>query len=100
MHVMLLAAADNATRIVFPEIDELIWGGIAFLVVLVLLSRVAFPALQKGLQARSDAIRSELERAEQARLEAEQKREEYERRIAEARQEADRIIHEATEASE
>jgi F-type H+-transporting ATPase subunit b len=100
MHVMLLAAADNATRIVLPEIDELIWGGLAFLVVLLLLSRVAFPALRKGLEARQDAIRSELERAEQARLEAEQKREEYERRIAEARQEADRIIHEATEASE
>jgi F-type H+-transporting ATPase subunit b len=100
MHVMLLAAADNATRIVFPATDELIWGGLAFLVVLLLLSRVAFPALRKGLEARQDAIRSELERAEQARLEAEQKREEYERRIAEARQEADRIIHEATEASE
>jgi F-type H+-transporting ATPase subunit b len=100
MHVMLLAAADNATRIVLPEIDELIWGGIAFLVVLVLLSRVAFPALQKGLQARSDAIRSELERAEQARLEAEQKREQYERQIADARQEVDRLIHEATEAAE
>jgi F-type H+-transporting ATPase subunit b len=97
---MLLAATDNATRIVFPAPDELIWGGIAFLVVLVLLSRVAFPALRKALQARQDAIRNELERAEQARLEAEQKREQYERQIADARQEVDRLIHEATEAAE
>ncbi len=99
MHVMLLAA-DNATRIVLPEIDELIWGGLAFLVVLLLLSKVALPNLRKALQARQDAIRNELERAEQARLEAEQKREQYERQIADARQEADRLIHEATEAAE
>jgi F-type H+-transporting ATPase subunit b len=95
-----LAAADNATRIVLPEIDELIWGGLAFAVVLLLLSRVAFPALRKGLEARQNAIRDELERAEQARLEAEQRREEYEGRLAQARQEADRIIAEATEAAE
>jgi F-type H+-transporting ATPase subunit b len=101
MHLMLLAqGADNATRIVLPAVDELIWGGLAFLVVLVLLSRVAFPALRKALQARQEAIRSELERAEQARLEAEQKREQYERQIADARGEADRLIREATEAAE
>jgi len=101
MHLMLLAQeANNATRIVLPEIDELIWGGLAFLVVLLLLSKVALPNLRKALQARQDAIRSELERAEQARLEAEQKREQYERQIADARQEADRLIREATEAAE
>ena len=91
---------DAATRLVLPEIDELIWGSIAFLILFALLARVAFPALRKGLQAREQAIRAELERAEQARVEAEQKREEYDRRIAEARNEADRLVKEATEAAE
>jgi F-type H+-transporting ATPase subunit b len=90
----------EATRLVLPEIDELIWGAFAFLVVFVALSRIAFPRLRQGLQAREQAIRAELERAEQARVEAEQKREEYDRRIAEARDEADRIVKEATEAAE
>ena len=90
----------EATRLVLPEIDELIWGTIAFAILFGLLSRVAFPALRKGLQAREQAIRAELERAEQARVEAEQKREEYDRRIAEARDEADRLVKEATEAAE
>jgi F-type H+-transporting ATPase subunit b len=90
----------DATRLVLPEIDELIWGAIAFGILFALLSRVAFPALRKGLQAREQAIRAELERAEQARLEAEQKREEYDRQINDARNEADRIVREATEAAE
>jgi F-type H+-transporting ATPase subunit b len=102
VHVLLLAAeaAESSTRIVLPEIDELIFGAVAFFLVLFLLARVAFPGLRKGLQAREDAIRGELERAEQARLEAEQKREQYDASLAKAREEADRIIHEATETAE
>lgn len=90
----------GATRLVLPEVDELIWGAIAFFALFALLAKVAFPALRRGLQAREQAIRAELERAEQARVEAEQKREEYDRRIADARNEADRIVREATEAAE
>jgi F-type H+-transporting ATPase subunit b len=90
----------DATRLVLPEIDELIFGAIAFFALLALLSRVAFPALRKGLQQREQAIRSELERAEQARLEGEQKREEYEQKLADARTEADRVIREASDAAE
>jgi F-type H+-transporting ATPase subunit b len=102
MHALMLLAQEGgeSTRIVLPEIDELIFGAIAFFALLALLSRVAFPALRKGLQQREQAIRSELERAEQARLESEQKREEYERQLADARAQADRIIREATEAAE
>ncbi len=93
-------AAADPTRVVLPEIDELIFGSIAFFVLLFVLSKVAFPALRKGLAEREQAIRSELERAEQARLETEAKREEYERQIADARGEADRIVREASEAAE
>jgi F-type H+-transporting ATPase subunit b len=103
MHTLLLLAQEGggeATRLVLPELDELIFGAIAFFALLALLSRVAFPALRKGLQQREQAIRSELERAEQARLESEQKREQYEQQLADARNEADRIIREASEAAE
>lgn len=99
---LLLAAeeGESATRLVLPEIDELIWGAVAFAILFIGLSKFAFPALKKGLEAREQAIRSELERAEQARLEAESKREEYDRAIADARNEADRIVREATEQAE
>lgn len=103
---VLLAAEETAgeaadpTRVVLPEWNELIWGAIAFFVLFIALAKFAFPRLRQSLQAREDAIRAELERAEQARLESEQKREEYERQIADARGEADRIIREATEQAE
>ncbi len=108
MRVLLLAqehapeGAEEAdpTRLVFPAVDELIWGTIAFAILFIALWKFAFPARTKGLEAREQAIRSELERAEQARLEAESKREEYDRRIAEARTEADRITREAAEQTE
>jgi F-type H+-transporting ATPase subunit b len=94
------AGGGEATRVVLPETDELIFGAIAFFLLLFVLSKVAFPALRKGLAEREQAIRSELERAEQARLEAETKREEYDRQLADARAEADRLMREATEAGE
>ena len=99
-HAPAAGGGSEATRVVLPEIDELIFGSIAFFLLLFVLSKVAFPALRKGLAEREQAIRSELERAEQARLETEAKREEYERQIADARGEADRIMREATEAAE
>jgi len=102
MHVVMLLAqaSSDPTRVVLPATDELIWGAIAFFILFGLLAKVAFPGLRKALQSREDAIRGELERAEQSRLEAESKREEYDKRIADARAEADRIIHEATESVE
>ena len=90
----------DPSRVVLPEWNELIFGAIAFFILLFVLSRIAFPALRKGLQTREQAIRDELERAEQARLEAEQKREEYDRRIADARNEADRMLKEAADTAE
>ncbi len=103
--LMLLAQehapeAADPTRVVLPEWNELIFGAVAFFILFGFLAWKAFPALRKGLQAREDAIRGELERAEQARLEAEQKREEYDRSIADARGEADRILKEASDAAE
>ncbi len=92
--------AADPTRVVLPEWNELIFGGIAFLILFAALAKIAFPGLRKGLQSREDAIRGELERAEQARLESEQKREEYEKQLANARAEADRIIREASEAAD
>jgi len=103
MHALLYLAQEaggGATRIVLPERDELIWGLFAFAILFFAVAKFGFPMLRKTLADREQAIRSELERAEQARLEAEGKREEYDRQIADARAEADRIMREATEAGE
>jgi F-type H+-transporting ATPase subunit b len=101
MHaVLFLAAEPSSTGLVLPKGDEFAWALLAFVILFAVLAKFAFPALRKGLDAREQAIRGELERAEQSRLEAEQKREEYDRRIADARTEADRIVREANESIE
>ena len=103
MHILLAAAEEaggGSTRLVLPEIDELIFGAVAFLVFFVVMAKLVFPGIRKALQAREQAIRSDLERAEQARQDAEEQREEYRRRLAEARAEADRIVKDAQAAAE
>jgi F-type H+-transporting ATPase subunit b len=80
---------------ILPEADELIFGSLAFLLVFVVLARYAFPRLNKGLKDREDKIRGDLERAEEARTEAESSLRRYEQQLQEARAEAGQIIEES-----
>src|SRR5712692_5708458 len=101
--MLILALAEkapDATSLVMPKLDELIPAAIAFVVFFLVMAKIAFPALRKGLQAREAAIKGELEKAEQARLDAEELMEEYRRQLADARTQADRIIKDAQAAAE
>lgn len=91
---------NSAPNLVTPELAEIFWGGLAFLIVLVVLLKFAFPALKQAMKAREERIRSDLERAEAARTEAESELADYHRQLAEARVEAGRIIEEAREAAD
>ena len=52
--VAAISAAD-------PEVGEIIWGGLAFLIVAFGLIKFGFPALRKGLADREAKIREDLE---------------------------------------
>jgi len=99
---MLVAASTNVTakNPILPETNEIIWTVIAFAIAFFILAKYAFPAMKKGLQAREDKIRGDLERAEQARAEAEATLAQYQKQVAEARGEATRIVEEARQAAE
>jgi len=88
-------AAEEAPNPLLPEPVEMIVGGITFVVVFLILARFAFPALNKMLAARTEKIRGDLEKAEEARTSAERELAEYRAQLAGAREEADRIIEEA-----
>jgi F-type H+-transporting ATPase subunit b len=95
---LLLAAKEvsvKAKNPILPEGKEILWGGIAFLIVFALLAWKAWPAIKAGLQARQDRIREDLAKAESARTEAETSLEEYKRQLADARNDASQIIEEA-----
>jgi F-type H+-transporting ATPase subunit b len=83
-----------------PATNELIWASISFFVLFFLLWKFAWPGLKKGLDQRSERIRSGLEEAEQARSEAERVLDEYRTQLADARNESARIIEEARQQAD
>jgi len=95
-----LTDCKKAQSLFTPALPELIWGGIAFVIVLVALMKFAFPALKKGLKAREEKIRSDLEGAEQARQDAESEKVRYQAQLGDARGEANRIVEDARQAAE
>jgi F-type H+-transporting ATPase subunit b len=85
---------------ILPELDELIFGGLAFLLVFVVLWRFAIPRISEGLAKRREKIREDLEKAEQTRSQAEQLLAQYEERLRDARSESNRIVEEARKTAE
>lgn len=90
-----LEDCKKAKSLVTPALPEIIWGGLAFLIVLAVLMKFAFPALKKGLKAREDKIREDLESASKAREDAEAESAQYRAQIGDARSEANVIIEDA-----
>lgn len=90
------AAADEAahTLKILPATDELLWGSIAFLMLLFALLKYVFPKLREGLEKRSAAIAGQIEQAERTRREADDMLEQYRQQLADARAEVQRIIDE------
>ncbi|MGH9119501.1 MAG: F0F1 ATP synthase subunit B [Acidimicrobiales bacterium] len=91
---------QEAPSLILPATNELIWGAISFAAVVFLLYRFAWPGIKKGLDARSERIRDDLEEAERARVEAEGLLEEYKAKLAEARSESSRLIEDARQAAD
>lgn len=94
------AEEPSGTDLILPAIDELIWGAVAFAIVLFILNKFAFPKLRETVEAREKQIQGDLEAAEQAKVEAQQAKANYDKQIADARGEANRIIEEARQSAE
>jgi F-type H+-transporting ATPase subunit b len=83
-----------------PDNNEIIWGVAAFVVLLVAMWKWGVPAVKNMEKAREDRIRNDLESAEKSRNEAEQEKAQYMASLADARNEAGRIIDEARQSAE
>jgi F-type H+-transporting ATPase subunit b len=104
---LMLAAQETGPPVthkpsnpILPAANEMIWGALSFLVLLVLIYKVGFPLLKKGMDARAEKIRATLTEADRAKDEAETILEEYRRQLADAKSEAGRIIEEARQAAD
>ncbi|MFT4228992.1 MAG: F0F1 ATP synthase subunit B [Microbacterium sp.] len=81
-------AAETSHSLLVPELPDLIWGTIAFLLVLAIVWWKVLPTVGTVLDARKDAIEGGIKRAEEAQAKAAAALEEYTAKLADARGEA------------
>lgn len=81
--------------VLLPELPDLIWGSLAFIIILVFFIRKGLPRINAALDARVDAIEGGIKRADRAQAEANAKKTEYEAALADARTEAAKIREQA-----
>ena len=86
--------------LVLPDTAELIYATLAFLVVLFLLKKFAWPKIREAVETREQQIAGELSSAEGQRAEAQRLLDEYKAQLAEALAESNKIIEEARQSAE
>lgn len=91
---------EAAHNPILPPVNEIIWGALSFVVLFYLLAKFGFPAVKKGMDARSERIQADLDGAEQAKADAERVLAEYRAQLADAKTESARIIDEARQAAD
>jgi F-type H+-transporting ATPase subunit b len=80
---------------IIPELNEIIWGGGAFLILFGFMAWKGFPAVRGAMDARADKIRADLDEADQAKADAQRVQAEYEAQLADAKAEAIRLVDQA-----
>ncbi|GAA1149988.1 F0F1 ATP synthase subunit B [Streptomyces hebeiensis] len=97
MNALVTLAAEEQQNPLVPPGPELLVGLIAFAIVFFFLAKKLIPNISKVLDERREAIEGGIEKAEEARTEAQSVLEQYKAQLAEARHEAARLRQEATE---
>lgn len=104
---MLAALLAEATTVnvqsrnpILPSVPEMVWGIAAFLIVFLVMWKFAFPSVKKGMDARTERIRDTLDSADKARSDAQSVLDEYQRQLADAKNESNRIIEEARQTAD
>jgi len=85
---------------ILPATNELLWGGLSFLVLLAAMWKFALPAIQKAMAERTQRIRDSLDEAERTKADAQRILDDYQRQLADAKNESARIIEEARQTAE
>jgi F-type H+-transporting ATPase subunit b len=101
MNTLTILAAEEGNSFWLPhDLNEVIWGTMAFLIVAFLLVKFGKKFVVEGLAKRSDDIASTLGEAASAREAAEAERERIKAALADSDTEATRILTEARQTAE
>jgi F-type H+-transporting ATPase subunit b len=93
--LILAAEEETAPNPIFPAPAELIWGAIAFFVLLFVVIKLVWPSIDEAYRNRAKNIEGKLQEAERQRAEAAELLEEYRRRLDAAEEKTQRILEEA-----
>jgi F-type H+-transporting ATPase subunit b len=99
---LVLAAvegADDGLQLL-PDFAELLWGAVAFALLMGFLLWKVFPKLNATLDERGAKIQGQIEEADNQRQQAEQLRRQYEEQLADARSQGNTIVEDARAQAE
>jgi F-type H+-transporting ATPase subunit b len=95
--LMEVSGGQTSLGPLLPEVYDLVWSAVIFIVILIVVVRFGLPRMNAMLDARSAAIQGNIAQAEQAQREANEALERYNAQLAEARVEAGKIRDQARE---
>ncbi len=96
MPTAFLSAGAHHSPII-PALPDLVWGTVAFLIVLIVVLKVLLPKMNAMLDARGEAIEGSIAKADEAQKQAEAALEKYNAQLKDARREASEIRDAARE---
>jgi F-type H+-transporting ATPase subunit b len=107
MHAITLALLTQAEaeaevsdkKDLYPHAPELIFGAIAFAIIYVFMAKWVLPRMNTMLEERRQKIQGEMEKAEGARVAADEELARYKEQLAGAAEESNRIIEEAKQTA-
>ncbi|GAA1659037.1 F0F1 ATP synthase subunit B [Microbacterium flavum] len=98
MHSLVAyAAEEGAPNPLIPAWYDIIWSAVCFVIILIVVWKVALPKMKVMLDKRAEAIEGNIAKADEAQRKAEAALEEYTAQLAEARKEAGEIRDAARE---
>lgn len=90
-----LDSCIEAPKMIFPALNEIIWGGGAFLVLFAFMAWKGYPAVRGAMDQRAEKIRTDLDAADQAKSEAVQIKTDHAAELAGAKAEAAALFDDA-----
>jgi len=96
LHAFVVTAA-SAPNPLIPALPDLVWGSLAFAILLAFFIWKGVPSMNAALDARRDAIEGAIKRADEAQAGAQAALDQYNAQLAEARSEAASIRDQARE---
>jgi len=100
MFPIVVTATEKANSFLLSgDLNEVIWGSIAFFIIAGLLIWKAGPAVKSAMSGRTDRLAKELDDSAAAKGEAQTKLADVQRRIADAANERQRILDEAAQTA-